>query len=354
MANNSPPLYLGSLYDRYDSIMETDQNDLPIETTKDGKLAVNADVKFEGNITCSKNITHYAEAADTTNTDFGNVQIRRDINQSGGTPGFVNSALRVDTHAQNKDQTSFEWATCSVMWNSSAGGENLGLYAQGNKLLTTDNAPAGPTWAACLEAVDRTGISNPGTQLVGCEIDCRANGTDNNNTRVVCDLVHTGKDGSGNSEVFCGLRVQNAGISTCSVKRAINIATKCDVGLDFTGATVNKSAIKLPTSSPIHFDTDSTKALYYDTTGLGLMYRTTDNGTLNVRNGFMDNGSVLASYTSGSTTKSVRYGGNFGTGTGTAVLGSNKPGTAANLAPTTWIDVVIDGVTYCIPIWAKT
>ncbi|MBG6118762.1 hypothetical protein IWY39_002566 [Sphingobium sp. JAI105] len=44
--------------------------------------------------------------------------------------------------------------------------------------------------------------------------------------------------------------------------------------------------------------------------------------------------------------------GTFGTGAAVPTLGANKPGTTSD--PALWMDVEIEGVTYCYPVWSKT
>lgn len=44
--------------------------------------------------------------------------------------------------------------------------------------------------------------------------------------------------------------------------------------------------------------------------------------------------------------------GTFGTGSAVPTLGANKPGSTG--APATWMDIVVEGVTYCHPLWSKT
>jgi len=47
----------------------------------------------------------------------------------------------------------------------------------------------------------------------------------------------------------------------------------------------------------------------------------------------------------------LRMPGTFGTGSSTPSLGANKPG--SNAGPAVWVDEIIDGVTYCRPVWPK-
>src|SRR5262249_50093174 len=64
------------------------------------------------------------------------------------------------------DTRSLEWASLTILNNHSAYGSNVAVYGQANK-----NGD-GPTWAAVLEAQDRTGTG----PLWGLEIDAFTSG----------------------------------------------------------------------------------------------------------------------------------------------------------------------------------
>lgn len=48
----------------------------------------------------------------------------------------------------------------------------------------------------------------------------------------------------------------------------------------------------------------------------------------------------------------VRLTGGVSSGTGTPSFGNNKPGSSGDIA--SWQDIIIDGTTYCFPVWSKT
>jgi hypothetical protein len=248
----------------------------------------------------------------------------------------------------NATTPSNEWATCSVVHNNSTTGEMVGIYGQGLKQHDSNNNQAGPTWGGCFEAKDNSGIMNPTTQLVGCEVDCRATGADPNNTRIGLDVVHTNTSGNGASsdECYCGVRVQN-GATNAIVKKAFCVDTHCQVGLDMTDATISTSAITIPDGSAIHFDKNHTYGLSHMTSPLGYTGLTYHNNVI-----LGDDASLtLTGVDSNNTNHSVKYTGAFKAGSGSSTLGSNRPGASGNTGPATWVEIIIDGNLYCFFVW---
>lgn len=73
--------------------------------------------------------------------DGWDMRIWRDASSvAGGTSGFVNAALLVDTET-GANQTSIEWALVTKLTNNSNSGENVAHYSQATKL------GGGQTWA---------------------------------------------------------------------------------------------------------------------------------------------------------------------------------------------------------------
>lgn len=171
----------------------------------------------------------------TSGGDTATQYIRRIADHSGGTPGWVSSALNVRTDVTNSAATNFEWAIVGTIQNSAAAGENTGIYGQGVKQST------GPTWGMVAEARDTSGIVNPATGLVGLEVDTFANGFDANNSRVGIDVV-IGKNNQSGSlcETAFGIRIgtTNGDITQGRVKYGIQLnAITFDVGFDTSSAT---------------------------------------------------------------------------------------------------------------------
>lgn len=124
---------------------------------------------------------------DTTapNALASSVYLNRTANYTGGNVGHVNSALFVDTTV-SAGATSFEWGVTSRVNNSASGGENVGVYGQGNKLST------GPTWGGCFEVCDTAtwgGTNGTSGGTVGAEVDVWCNGPDEFEQRIGVDVV---------------------------------------------------------------------------------------------------------------------------------------------------------------------
>lgn len=118
----------------------------------------------------------------TSPNDFGVLQINRAANYSGGTVGYVGSAVRAQTNVSPNANGSFEWTALFVMDNNAvnnpAGGgpgsgaspQNVAMYGQAFKRNTS------ATWAGCLEIQDVQAPANG--VAVGLEITCVADGAD--------------------------------------------------------------------------------------------------------------------------------------------------------------------------------
>jgi hypothetical protein len=217
--------------------------------------------------------------------DSASFYFRRETNYAGGTPGYVNSAVRAETYVRNPASTSFEWTSCFVLHNFATGGENVAGYRQGIKYTG-----AGPTWAGCDEIIDWN--INPTSGVVGTELSFTANGTDNNRVRVAYDVALRKRSAAGASPTLTwGYRIQTEAGST--VDRGYGFAPGASVlkAFDTTEATVLQSALSMADGQAITFNTLQTKKLFYD--GVGLKYenaagvlgfRANDTGVLQVGN----------------------------------------------------------------------
>lgn len=188
-------------------------------------------------------------------SDVENVHIVRNANYSGGTPGFVNSAVRVETNVSGAGAAAFEWSFLSVMNNSATGGENVGGYFQGNKVTSG----AGPTWGGTIELRELVPINDPNVGTVGLEVDHRSNGTDAHFSRVGLDLVCTRYNNSGAATtVGFGFRLQNnndTSGSNCTISNAFSVwQAKCQVAFDCATSTVTSGSLRMADGVPILFD----------------------------------------------------------------------------------------------------
>lgn len=189
---------------------------------------------------------------DSTNNSTGTMVINRQATNTGGTRGWVSSALRVNTLTAPTSK-DFEWGICSVLDNNSAEGENVAVYGQGNRKAN------GPTWAGVFEARDHTLQSNPQGGLVGIEVDVFANGTDANTRRIGVDLVvGKGVSTGARCEAAVGYRVgpQDGNSSLAYIKRGFQATGEVtDAVFDASQAQVsaNGSALKMAVGQKIDF-----------------------------------------------------------------------------------------------------
>ncbi len=205
-------------------------------------------------------------AEDTTGgaTDEASFHFRRRANYSGGTPGFVNSALRADTFVESapglpSTAASFEWAACFVLHNRSSFGENVGAYRQGIKY-----AGAGPTWGGVDEIIDWSS-GNPTSGAVGCELSFSANGTDTNRVRVGYDMAIRKSNGAGSSPVVSwGYRIQTE--TGSKVNRGYGFAPNCnvDVAFDATESAATQAAFAMAQNQPICFNAAYSRKLFHN------------------------------------------------------------------------------------------
>jgi len=179
--------------------------------------------------------------------DVGTLRVSRIAGYTGGTPGFVNSAIRADT-AVSAGATAFEWAITGVMDNSALAGENVGGYFQGLRRST------GPTWGAVTEVIDYSG-GDPTTGAVSLEVDVSANGTDATNNRLGIDIVVRKQVSSGAACVAgFGIRMQNVSDATSGFT----------VGIDLSQCTYFQAAIKLAQTQPIAFNQAASRQLSHN------------------------------------------------------------------------------------------
>lgn len=174
--------------------------------------------------------------------EFALQRFDRVANYAGGTPGNVCSGLHGYTNVSNNAAENFEWVATFVLDNAGKG-QNVAVYGQGNRRAVSA-VTIGGTFAGVFEARDHTQELNPNTGLIGLEVDVFANGTDNNNRRVIMDLV-TGKgvaEGTA-GEIGYGIRIGPTGgdTSNSSVKNAIYLYGSKGAGLVIAGTNTGRS-----------------------------------------------------------------------------------------------------------------
>lgn len=160
----------------------------------------------------------------TMATDAPDLSIIRTTTHTGGTPGFVESGLRIATTV-GAGVTDFEWGGLSVLNNHATAGENVAFYHQANKYST------GPTWAGVSECNDfNNAVSSVAGSLPCTEIDVNSSGLDDFGTvglRGGIDIIPGRAAGaSGTSEIGWGARV-NVGANAV-VRRGFYVAGAFD------------------------------------------------------------------------------------------------------------------------------
>jgi hypothetical protein len=220
------------------------------------------------------------------NADIAAMFVRRLVNYSGGSAGFVNAALKVQTDVTQAGTGPYEWAFVTVLNNSSTSGQNVAGYRQGNRVTSTASA----TWAGVDEAIDKSGAGNPTVGLLGLEVDVRASGTDSNGQRIGVDVVLTRYPYLTGTAMhaFAGVRIQNGAegtnakadngflVQATSVGNAFTVYNGVTAawGLNFGAATFTSGAAVLPQGAPICFDANAFTALYWDGSRLRFDYGT--------------------------------------------------------------------------------
>lgn len=205
-----------------------------------------------------------------------NAYIRRTANYAGGTPGFVNTALTVQTDVNGVGGTSDEWPFLALLNNHANGGasQNSAAYSQGNKYGT------GPTWGHTIEVIERNHVNNPPFGTTALEVDVSVNGTDNagQGNRSGIDLVIRRFDMS----VGAPAAMANYGyrIDTTDAGALVGYGfgfipgSTAITGFDTSNATMNTAAYSMAINQPIIFDGPVTlnHKLVVQTGFLGLDY----------------------------------------------------------------------------------
>lgn len=232
---------------------------------------------FAGSVSGLNTIT-YTGVADSS----ANLKLIKNSSYIGGTTGFVTPALEVVSNVGAGD-SNYEWAFLSIMNNSSASGENVAVYGQGNRQISS----AGPTWGGVMEVREVVAVNDPPWGLVGLEIDNRSNGTDANGNRIGVDVVVARYNPAGAATtIWAGYRVQSGGDASVTINHAFLVqvsgtVANCftvasggtiDWGINLGAATFQSGAMAIPQGAPICFDANGYTAAYWNGTGSGYFF----------------------------------------------------------------------------------
>lgn len=224
-----------------------------------------------------------------SNTDVFGIKVVRRA-PTGGTAGWVNAGLIVDLTTQ-AGTTAFEWGAIFKLDNYANAGQNVAFYGQAYKRGEAS------TGAGVFEAIDPREIADPTSGMPALEVDIRACGTDDLNSRNAIDIVATrlGPDGAHTgADMVCGsgLSFQNGSdVGHAAFGRLIwaKPGTETDIGIDLSVATINSIAILLAQSQAICFDVGLTRKLYHNGGGYQFcgsagtpVAQITDNGAYHV------------------------------------------------------------------------
>jgi len=299
--------------------------------------------------TASTVINQMSEYAPPGSGELATNNIFRNPTAAGGVG--VSAGLRAQTNV-GANVTQFEWAILGIVNNSATAGQNVGVYGQGNK--GSVGVTAGPTWGGVFEAHDKSGLADPASGLVGCEVHISSDGTDANTRRIGIDVVgDVGVTVGG--DISYGIRIGafNGVDANCVYyngiyirnkhTRAINISSTGVVGIDISSATLSGSAIRLAATQTLSFTVGDTKTLRYVGASAGIVFAST--GTDEIT--FLDAGGIKLNM---SGTPLVISGTNS-TGAATPTLSANKPG--SNGGVSFWISATVGGTQVWIPAFAN-
>lgn len=228
------------------------------------------------------NPLHVVETDTSSTRDTS--KISRTTDHTGGTPGTVASALKIN-HVVNSAATNYEYGVNAVLDTYAASSYNIAGYFEGNKRAV------GSVEAGVFLAKDHTATANPTGALHALTLGMYANGTDGFGTRIGLDLFSSRVNTSGAvATINCGIRVgvldadplgsyyQNGIQLTDDMVTALwlnNSGSHALYGIWDTGnkpvginlsATYSLAAIRLNAGQKIAFESTATSVLRADAT----------------------------------------------------------------------------------------
>lgn len=194
-------------------------------------------------------------------SDVNTMQVRRDVNYTGGTFGFLNKALSAFS-VVNTTANTFEAAFFAEQDNYSSDGQNFCMGAQARK------HGIGSSWALVTETHEMDGLADPSRGTIGYEANIFANGTDLVGNRNVIAIICKRKNPAGAvATIGHGISITCSSDDVGGVKYGSGLSlgrslipTDFDVGIDMRFATFTSFGIGvwLPTDAAIALSTDAT------------------------------------------------------------------------------------------------
>lgn len=225
-------------------------------------------------------------------TDIATIEVQRRPNFTGGTAGFVNACITANNYPAAGDAT-FEFGICGICTSSATGGENGGVYGQGNRQTST----SGPIWGMVAESNDYSGAADPATGQIGIEVDVFANGTDAHNNRIgVAVFAGNTNHPGANCQASYGVLVTSERSSgyTGSWKTGYGLGGPVGIGFDASAASLSASAFKMASGQRIAFTGGEDRILlwyantlqYQNVTTSSTVFSIGDGGNVNITGTF--------------------------------------------------------------------
>jgi hypothetical protein len=196
-------------------------------------------------------------------SDVTMMQIRRDVNYTGGSVGFLNSALRIQSNV-NSSANPYECGMFVIQDNHASGAQHFAMGSQANKFGT------GPSWSLVTEVHEKTATADPINATIGYELDVCANGTDVFFQRFGLAIIAKKENPSG-AQCVVGTGISLAGGSPGEALYGIGlqfgraiVATTFNDAIDMSTATINGAGIRMATDQCIAFDVGATRTIRYN------------------------------------------------------------------------------------------
>lgn len=238
----------------------------------------------------------HGEGKTRSNDEFS-VRIDRRSDFNGGTFGFLNSALKINSTITGQSQ-SFEAGIVIVQDNMANTTGSFATTPQHHGMVIQHNRfGTAPGFCLVLEAVDK-GAANPSEGCGAMEIDIQGQGGDSNRSRYGSAYIVRrmgGLAGWTGEACVAGYGIVFSKQPDDSADNYFDVGvgfgrpyatTKFNIGLDFSNAICNYSALRLA-NNVIDWSSDGSRATWYDSASQRLRYQAPSSKVFD----FLDNGS---------------------------------------------------------------